>query len=91
MKVGVCLLLIIGFFTLVFLWSSRSGWSAMHRLALVGGGILTHASLGVFMEPESGSKAVFDHVGSILLALGAIFMFALAVRKLRKSEMTSTH
>jgi hypothetical protein len=87
-KVGVCVLLIIGFFTMVSLWSSRGGWSAMHRLASVGGGILTYAWLGMFMEPESGPKTVFDYIGSAIFTFGAIFLLAIAVRNLRKSEMT---
>jgi hypothetical protein len=85
-KVGVCLLLIIGFFTMILVWSSHIDWSAMHRLAIVGGGILTYAWLGMVMEPESGPKAVFDYIGSAIFAFGAIFLLVIAIRKLRKSE-----
>jgi hypothetical protein len=88
-KVGACLLLIIVFFTMISLWSCRSGWFALHRLALAGGGVLTYAWLGILMEPDSGPKTVFDEVGSILLALGAIVLLAFAARKLQKFEITS--
>jgi len=86
-KVGACLLLLTVFFTTVSLWSRRIGWSAMHRLAIAGGGILTYAWLGIFMEPESGPKSSFDYVGSIILAFGAIALLTIATGKLRKSEV----
>lgn len=46
------------------------------------------AWLGVFMEPESGHKDVFDYIGSVLFAFGSIVLLAIAAGKLRKSEMT---
>jgi len=85
-RVGVCLLLAIGFFTIVSLWSHRIGWSEMHRLAIAGGGILTFAWLGIGMEPESGPKTAIDHIGSAFLVCGAIVLLAIAVRNLRKFE-----
>jgi len=87
-KVGACLLLVIVFFTTASLWSRRTGWSAMHRLAVVGGGILTYAWLGIVMEPESGPKSVLDYIGSAIIAFGAIRLLASAVGKLRKFGMS---
>jgi hypothetical protein len=54
---------------------------------MVGGGILTYAWLGIFMEPESGPKMLIDYIGSIFFASGAVGLFVMAVRKLRKSEV----
>lgn len=56
----------------------------MHHLALVGGGIPTYAWLGIVMEPESGSKAVIDYIGSVIFAFNAIIMLAIASKNLRK-------
>lgn len=86
-KVGAGLLIAIVFFTAVFVWSRRIGWSAIHRLALIGGGILTYGWLGLFMEPESGPKTVFDYMGSIILASGAIALLAIAAGKLQKFKI----
>jgi hypothetical protein len=88
-KVGVGLLLVIIFFITIFGWSGRIGWSTMHRLAVIGGGILTYAWLGLFMEPESGPKAGSDYVGSVFLAFSVIILLAFASGKLRKFEMMS--
>lgn len=85
-KVAACLFLILVFFTGVFLWSQRSDWSALHRLASAGGGMLTYAWLGVVMEPESGPKSVFDSAGSVFLALGAVALFIIAIGKLQNFQ-----
>jgi hypothetical protein len=85
-KVVACLFLILVFFTRVSLWSQRSDWTAVHRLACAGGGMLTYAWLGVVMEPESGPKSVFDSAGSIFLALGAVTLFIIAFGKLQKFQ-----
>jgi hypothetical protein len=86
---AVCLLLILVFFTTISIWSRRLGWSAMHRLAIAGGGIFTYAWLGILMEPDSGPKAGFDYVGSVFLSLAAIALLAFAARKRHSPEITS--
>ncbi len=85
-KVIACLLLIMVFVAVVSLWSRRIGWSAMHRLALAAGGILTYAWLGVFMEPESGTKTLLDTIGSMIFAFAAISLVAFAAVKLQKLQ-----
>jgi hypothetical protein len=85
-KVIACLFLSAVFFTVTALWSHHSSWSPLHRLAAAGGGILTYAWLGVFMEPESGPKSVFDYAGSIVLAVGTILLLVIAIGKLRKFQ-----
>lgn len=84
--VAACLLLVIVFFTLIYIWSHRNSWREMHRMAIVGGGILTYAWLGIFMEPETGPKALFDYIGSFIIACGAILLFIAAIGRLKKSE-----
>jgi hypothetical protein len=68
-KVGACLLLLLGFFSVVWRWSHRTGWSAMHRLAPAGGGLFTYAWLGIAMEPESGPKMMIDYIGQYCLRI----------------------
>lgn len=88
-KVAAGILTVVIFFAAVFHWARRIGWSAMHRLALAGGGILTYAWLGLLMEPESGSKVIFDYIGSTILAAFAIVLLRRAAGKVRKFAITS--
>ena len=91
-KVGSCLLLVFLFFRMASNWACREGWSEIHHLSIVGGGILTYAWLGIFMGPESGPKEVIDYIGSAIFVCGAIGLLAAAVRKLlRKSELNSSN
>jgi hypothetical protein len=83
-RVAACLVLIIIFVIVIWRWSGRIGWSAMHRLALVAGAILTYAWLGIFMEPESGPKRLPETVGSLIFACAAISLAAFAAIKLQK-------
>jgi hypothetical protein len=89
MRIGACILIAAVFLTLVFRWSHRSNWSALHTLALAGGGILTYAWLGTFMEPETGPKTIFDHIGTILFIGGAMWLFITATKRLRTSNIDS--
>ena len=85
MRIGVCVLVATVCLVLVFRWSRRSSWSPLHTLALAGGGLLTYAWLGAFMEPESGPKTTIDHVGTIFFVAGAMWLFITAVKKSRTS------
>jgi hypothetical protein len=88
-RVSACVLIAAVSLTLVFRWSHRSNWSALHTLALAGGGILTYAWLGALMEPETGPKTIIDHIGTILFIGGAMWLFITAANKLRTSNMDS--
>jgi hypothetical protein len=70
-------------------WFNQSSWSALHTLALAGGGILTYAWLGAFMEPESGAKTIIDHIGTIFFIGSAMWLLITAAKKLRTSTMDS--
>jgi hypothetical protein len=88
-RVGACILLAAACLVLALRWSRRSDWSALHTLALAGGGILTYAWLGAVMEPETGPKSTIDHVGTLLFVSGALWLLAIAAKKLRMSQMDS--
>lgn len=88
-RIGACILIAYVPLTLVFRWSRRSNWSALHTLALAGGATLTYAWLGAFMEPETGPKTIIDHIGTMLFIGGAIWLFITAAKKLRTSNMDS--
>jgi hypothetical protein len=88
-RVGACILIAAVSCTLVYKWSRRSNWSAFHTLALAGGGILTYAWLGAFMEPETGPKTMIDHIGTLILIGGALWLFITAAKNLRTSQMAS--
>jgi hypothetical protein len=86
LRVAACLLLIVVFVAVIHRWSQRIGWTAMHRLSMAAGGVLTYAWLGVLMEPESGSKTMLDMLGSMIFAFAAISLIALAAVKLQKLQ-----
>jgi hypothetical protein len=86
-RVGACILIAAVCFTLIFRWSYRSNWSVLHTLALAGGGILTYAWLGAFMEPETGPKTIIDHIGTMFFIGGAIGLFITAAKKMRTSRL----
>ncbi len=88
-KVGGCLVVATVFFALVLRWSRRREWSTLHVLALVGGGILTYAWLGAFMEPETGPRTAIDSIGTVIFILGAVGLYVIAVKKLRSSTMNT--
>jgi hypothetical protein len=88
-RVGACILIAAVSVTLVFRWSHRRNWSALHTLALAGGGMLTYAWLGALMEPETGPKTIIDHMGTLLFIGGAMWLFITAAKKLRTSNMDS--
>ena len=55
-RVGACIFIAAAGFIVIFRWAQRSTWNALHTLSLAGGALLTYASLGALMEPETGSK-----------------------------------
>ncbi|MFQ3544095.1 hypothetical protein Q7A53_08405 [Halobacillus rhizosphaerae] len=69
---GACVILATGFFLMVYHWSGRNDWGDNHRIALIGGGILTYVWLGMFS-------------GSIIFGFGAIVLLILANRRLKKT------
>jgi hypothetical protein len=83
-KVIACLAIAVAFLTAVARWSRRAGWSPVHRLALVGGAILTYAGLGAVMRPETGPKNGFEHAGTAALVCAALALWIAAVRRARR-------
>lgn len=73
---GACVVLTIVFFTVVYHWSRCKGWGDHHRIALMGGGILTYVWLGMFS-------------GSVFFGIGAIGLLILANRKVKKYKLVS--
>ena len=73
---GACVILAAVFFFIVYYWSRHNDWGDNHRIALIGGGILTYVWLGMFS-------------GSIIFGFGAIVLLILANRRLKKYELLS--
>jgi hypothetical protein len=80
-RVGACVLIAAVCLALVPRWSRRGGWSGLHSLALAGGATLTYAWLGAVMEPETGPKAIIDHIGTLLFIGGAVELFIVGAKK----------
>lgn len=80
-EVAAALAIVVSFTAVVRRWSRRPGFGERHRVALVAGGVLTYAWLGLTMEPETGPRSTLDHAGSALIACFAILLVGLAVRR----------
>lgn len=84
-KAAACLLLAGAFFTAVYRWSRRQDWGDGHRFAMAGGGMLTYVWLGLAMEPETGPGNLIDQAGSVLMAVVALLLYAVAAVNMRKT------
>jgi hypothetical protein len=82
---GVGLLLVAAM--VVSRWASSSKWSAMHRLALTGGTLLTYAWLGFLVAFFLGQMDAIQLVGNITLTLGAIVLIGVATNRVRKANL----
>ncbi len=61
-------------------WSHRTGWNALHRLALTGGAALAYA-WHAFLQPPV-VKASLDHrVGNAIFALALLVVLVIAARR----------
>ena len=73
--------------TLVLRWSRRPGWSALHRLALTGGALLTYGWWAIVQTPSTpGTSALVDTIGNGVFAVGAMGLLWLAFRRVRTAE-----
>jgi hypothetical protein len=68
-------------------WSSRSGWSEKHSLALTGGLMLTYIWHGFVQMPSIGNiTPLTDTVGNIIFSCIAIFLFCIAWKKVSNNS-----
>ncbi|GAA3393020.1 hypothetical protein [Cryptosporangium minutisporangium] len=82
-EVAAAVTLVVVFTVVVVRWSRSRGFGVRDRLALVAGGVLTYAWLGMTMEPETGPRSTLDQVGAVLIAGFAIALVVLAFRTTR--------
>jgi hypothetical protein len=61
-------------------WSTRAGWSSLHRLALAGGAALTYAWHAFFQAPVTGGSAVLNLVSHIVFGSGLLILLWFAAR-----------
>lgn len=67
---------------LVWNWSKRSGWSEPHRVAVVGGLLLTYAWYGFVQPPSTFDTSPWvDAAGNLIFASGALVQLAIAWRR----------
>lgn len=71
-------LLAIGIFSV---WSRRSGWNSLHRLALAGGAALTYAWHAFLQAPVTGGTARLNLISHVVFGLGLVILLYFAARK----------
>jgi peptidoglycan/LPS O-acetylase OafA/YrhL len=82
-KAVAAAVLLIGMSILVRRWSRREGWDMRHRLALAAGALLAYAGGAFSTRPESAPKQGADHVVNAALAIAAVVVLIIAVRRTR--------
>lgn len=85
---GVALLLtLIAVMTAVVTrWSRRNGWGEVHRLALIGGALLTYAWLAFIVTPFDEVSETVNLIGNVVFALGAVVLLVVAYAKIRRID-----
>ncbi len=70
-------------------WSSRSGWSNMHRFAAAAGLVLTYIWYSFIQVPSTGdTNPGIDAAGNVIFALAALILLAIA-RKRAADEVSN--
>jgi hypothetical protein len=87
--VGMLGLLAAGSF-LIWNWSRRLGWSALHEFAVAGGLLLVYVWYGFVQVPSAGDTApMIDAIGNIVLGIGALLLLLFGWRKVAKWQATN--
>ena len=81
----------LGFLTalavLLWNWSKRPGWSALHRFAVAAGLVLTYIWYSFLQVPSAGDfSPVIDAVGNAVFAAGALALLAAARKQVTMAE-----
>ncbi|HEY1676832.1 MAG TPA: hypothetical protein VGG04_03940 [Candidatus Sulfotelmatobacter sp.] len=63
------------------IWSRRSGWNSLHRLALAGGAALTYAWHAFFQAPVTGGTAMLNLVSHLIFGGGLLVLLWFAGRR----------
>jgi hypothetical protein len=89
--VGLLILGVVVYLTLIALWSSRDGWNDWHRLAIGSGALLTYAWHSFADVPDSGGTAavVVDLAGNIICTAGAVWLIWFTWRKVSHRTVTA--
>jgi hypothetical protein len=65
----------------IWIWSCRTGWSAIHRLALAGGAAIAYGCHAFVQTPSLGNTGAITRVGNLLFAVLAAILVAAGARK----------
>jgi hypothetical protein len=62
-------------------WSRRTGWNGLHRLALAGGAALTYAWHAFFQAPVTGGSAMLNLISHLVFGFGLLILLWFAARR----------
>jgi hypothetical protein len=65
----------------IWIWSGRTGWTAIHRLALAGGAATAYGWHAFVQTPSLGNTGAITRVGNLLFAVLAANLVAAGARK----------
>jgi hypothetical protein len=81
LAVGIYLLLDVSLIAAVSVLSHRTGWNALHRLALAGGAALAYAWHAFIQTPAVGSAGTSFRIGNAVFAAALILLLVVATRR----------
>jgi hypothetical protein len=73
---------------LVLRWSHRTGWGAIHRLALAGGAAMAYAIHAFIETPSVGDSGAITRIGNLMFAFLAASLLVVGARKVRNLSST---
>ena len=85
--VGIYFALDLAIIVAVSIWSQRTNWAGMHRLALAGGAALAYAWHAFVEAPAVGKNGVVNRAGNGLFAAGLISLLWIAAGRIRRWEV----
>ncbi|WP_200911810.1 hypothetical protein [Mesorhizobium sp. 1M-11] len=85
--VGLWCVLIAAGIALVLRWSSSPQWGMVHKTALAGGALMTYVWVGCVQAQSLGIPVVVAVTGNVVFGLGAIVLFFLAMRAIRRTGL----
>lgn len=92
LTVLVMLALLAAISLLVWRWSSRAGWSELHRLAVAGGLLLVYVWYSFVQVPSvEGTSPMVDAIGNAVFGIGALALLFIAWRRVSQERTRAEH
>jgi hypothetical protein len=76
----------VAMFAIAVIWSKRSGWGMLHKLALASGAALAYGWHAFIAKPVVKASMTEFRIGNAVFLLAAIALIAFAARRIRAWE-----